>query len=94
MATKLNRSHLIHGREALILPTLGRTEIDLQGGVAQGVTVEDSTCMVHLSYGIIPPAAPELRSEVAIVCGLARATLGDPAGLLDALAGDYALSAI
>jgi len=76
VTTKLNRSHLIHGKEALILPTLGRTEIDEHQGVAQGVTVEDSVCMVHLSYGMNRPASPELRSEVAIVAGVAHATLG------------------
>ncbi|KUM05567.1 FdhF/YdeP family oxidoreductase [Chromobacterium subtsugae] len=76
ISTKLNRSHLIHGKDALILPTLGRTEIDLQKSGPQGVTVEDSMCMVHLSYGINPPASRELRSETAIVAGIAQATLG------------------
>ncbi len=76
VATKLNRSHLIHGREALILPTLGRTEIDLRNGVPQGVTVEDSMSMVHISYGINKPASPDLLSEIAIVSHMAEATLG------------------
>ena len=76
IATKLNRSHLVHGKHALILPTLGRTEIDAQGGVAQGVTVEDSMCMVHISYGMNQPASPNLRSETAIVAHMAHATLG------------------
>jgi molybdopterin-dependent oxidoreductase alpha subunit len=76
VTTKLNRSHLVHGRDALILPTLGRTEIDLQRGVAQGVTVEDSMSMVHISYGINQPASPELMSEIAIVAHMAQATLG------------------
>jgi hypothetical protein len=67
IATKLNRSHLMHGRKALILPTLGRTEIDLQNGVPQGVTVEDSMSMVHISYGMNKPASPDLLSETAIV---------------------------
>ncbi|WP_287495828.1 FdhF/YdeP family oxidoreductase [Pandoraea sp. CB10b_02] len=81
VATKLNRSHLVHGREALILPCLGRTEIDMQGGAVQGVTVEDSMSMVHLSYGINAPASEHLRSEPAIVAGMAQATLGrGPAG--------------
>lgn len=75
IATKLNRSHLIHGREALILPTLGRTEIDLQAGGAQGVTVEDSMSMVHVSYGINKPASPDLLSETMIVARMAAATL-------------------
>jgi molybdopterin-dependent oxidoreductase alpha subunit len=76
VTTKLNRSHLVHGKDALILPTLGRTEIDTQEGEAQGVTVEDSMSMVHISYGINPPASPHLLSEVAIVAGIADATLG------------------
>ncbi len=76
VSTKLNRSHLVHGRQALILPTLGRTERDLQRGVEQGVSVEDSMCQVHLSFGMNRPASPALRSEVAIVAGVAEATLG------------------
>jgi molybdopterin-dependent oxidoreductase alpha subunit len=76
VTTKLNRSHLIHGRDALILPTMGRTEIDLQHGVPQGVTVEDSMSMVHISYGINQPASPNLLSEIAIVARMADATLG------------------
>lgn len=76
LATKLNRSHLVHGHQALILPVLARTEIDVQDGVAQGVTVEDSVCMVHISYGINRPASAHLRSETAIVAGIAHATLG------------------
>ena len=76
IATKLNRSHLIHGKESLILPTLGRTEIDEQDGVAQGVTVEDSVCMVHISFGMNKPASQHLLSETAIVARMAAATLG------------------
>ncbi|GAB2445361.1 FdhF/YdeP family oxidoreductase [Cupriavidus yeoncheonensis] len=76
IATKLNRSHLVHGRESLILPTLGRTEIDEQDGVAQGVTVEDSVCMVHISFGMNKPASADLLSETAIVARMAAATLG------------------
>ncbi|MEP7099062.1 MAG: FdhF/YdeP family oxidoreductase [Burkholderiales bacterium] len=76
VATKLNRSHLVHGREALILPCLGRTEIDIQAHGAQGVTVEDSMSMVHISSGINPPASEQLLSEPAIVARLAVATLG------------------
>jgi molybdopterin-dependent oxidoreductase alpha subunit len=75
VSTKLNRSHLVHGREALILPCLGRTEIDLQAGGAQAVTVEDSMCMVHLSSGMNPPASGLLLSEPAIVARLAEAAL-------------------
>ena len=76
VATKLNRSHVVHGRAALILPCLGRTEIDVQAGGPQGVTVEDSMSMVHLSSGINPPASEHLLSEPAIVARLAAATLG------------------
>ncbi len=76
VTTKLNRSHLVHGRDALILPCLGRTEIDMQASGPQGVTVEDSMSMVHLSAGINAPAAPTLLSEPAIVARLAAATLG------------------
>jgi len=75
ITTKLNRSHLVHGRDALILPTLGRTEIDLQASGPQGVTVEDSMSMVHVSYGINKPASPNCMSETAIVANLAAATL-------------------
>ncbi|WP_444634485.1 FdhF/YdeP family oxidoreductase [Cupriavidus oxalaticus] len=76
IATKLNRSHLVHGKESLILPTLGRTEIDMQAGVPQGVTVEDSVCMVHISFGMNAPASPHLLSETAIIARMAAATLG------------------
>jgi molybdopterin-dependent oxidoreductase alpha subunit len=91
ITTKLNRSHLVHGRDALILPTLGRTEIDMQNGVAQGVSVEDSMSMVHISYGMNKPASPNLLSEIAIVARMAEATLGS--GKVDWLAhaNDYAL---
>ncbi|MCI1711196.1 MAG: FdhF/YdeP family oxidoreductase [Chiayiivirga sp.] len=75
VATKLNRSHLVHGNEALILPCLGRTEIDLQAEGPQGVTVEDSMSMVHLSTGMNAPASAQLLSEPAIVARLAHATL-------------------
>jgi molybdopterin-dependent oxidoreductase alpha subunit len=76
VTTKLNRSHIVHGRDALILPCLGRTEMDMQAGGLQGVTVEDSMSMVHISTGINPPAAPDLLSEPAIVARMAAATLG------------------
>ncbi|KQO16553.1 CbbBc protein [Acidovorax sp. Leaf76] len=76
VTTKLNRSHIVHGKEALILPCLGRTEIDMQATGPQGVTVEDSMSMVHISVGINPPASEHLLSEPAIVARLAAATLG------------------
>ncbi|MGH8382370.1 FdhF/YdeP family oxidoreductase [Pseudomonas sp.] len=77
IATKLNRSHLVTGRDALILPCLGRTEIDVQAEGPQGVTVEDTFSMVHISYGQLKPRSPLLRSEPAIIAGIAKATLGD-----------------
>jgi molybdopterin-dependent oxidoreductase alpha subunit len=81
ISTKINRSHLTCGQTALILPTLGRTEQDIQAGGPQFVSVEDSTCSVHASRGSLPPASPLLRSEVAIVTGLAEATLGSRYGI-------------
>lgn len=77
ISTKLNRSHLVHGREALILPCLGRTEIDIQATGPQSITVEDSMSMVHASGGLNKPASEHLLSEPAIVAGMARATLGE-----------------
>jgi len=77
VSTKLNRSHAITGDAALILPTLGRTEIDRQQAGPQFVTVEDSVCAVHASHGKIEPAGPQLLSEVAIISRLAAATLPD-----------------
>jgi molybdopterin-dependent oxidoreductase alpha subunit len=91
ITTKLNRSHLIHGRDALILPTLGRTEIDIQNGVPQGVSVEDSFSMVHISYGMNKPASPNLLSEIAIVARMAEATLGSAKVDWRAHLNDYAL---
>ncbi|MGH8029298.1 MAG: FdhF/YdeP family oxidoreductase [Arenimonas sp.] len=76
VSTKLNRSHLVHGREALILPCLGRSEVDLQAHGPQAVSVEDSMSMVHLSEGMNAPASEHLLSEPAIVARLAEATLG------------------
>ncbi len=77
VSTKLNRSHVVHGGEALILPALGRSEKDLTGGRAQRVTVEDSMSAVHASRGPLDPPSEHLRSEVDIVCSLALATLGE-----------------
>ncbi|WP_106974079.1 FdhF/YdeP family oxidoreductase [Kitasatospora phosalacinea] len=76
VSTKLNRSHLVHGRRALILPCLGRTEQDRQRGGVQASSVEDSMSMVHLSVGMRKkPASRQLLSEPAIIAGLARAAL-------------------
>jgi anaerobic selenocysteine-containing dehydrogenase len=75
VSTKLNRSHLIHGKTALILPCLGRTEIDTQASGEQFVTCENSMGVVQTSTGILTPCSPNLKSETAIVCDLAAATL-------------------
>jgi molybdopterin-dependent oxidoreductase alpha subunit len=80
VSTKLNRSHTVTGERALILPTLGRTERDPQESGPQFVSVEDSMGMVHASRGRLPAPAPDLLSEVSIVCRLALATLGDDLG--------------
>ena len=77
VSIKLNRSHLITGEIALILPCLGRTEIDRQASGEQFVTVEDSMGIINPSRGVLEPASDQLRSEPAIVAGIARATLGD-----------------
>ncbi|GAB5077956.1 FdhF/YdeP family oxidoreductase [Arthrobacter sp. AD-310] len=77
ISTKLNHSHGVTGTEALILPTLGRTEIDRQESGPQFVSVEDTVCAVHASHGTVEPVAPGLLSEVAIVCRMAAATVGD-----------------
>jgi molybdopterin-dependent oxidoreductase alpha subunit len=86
VSTKLHRGHLVTGAEGLIFPCLGRTEIDARETrdveSREGeprhefVTVENSMSVVHMSRGALPPASPELKSEVQIVCELARATLG------------------
>ena len=80
VATKLNRSHLYHGNEALLLPCLSRTERDVQSGVEQFVSVEDTMSMVHASHGRLEPGSENLRSEVAIVCGLGHALFGEDLG--------------
>ncbi|MBN3838576.1 FdhF/YdeP family oxidoreductase [Burkholderia sp. Ac-20349] len=75
LGTKLNRSHLLVAKETFVLPCLGRTELDVQAGGPQSVTVEDSMSMVHASSGTLTPASDHLRSEPAIVAGIAHATL-------------------
>jgi molybdopterin-dependent oxidoreductase alpha subunit len=76
VSTKLNRSHVVTGHTALILPTLGRTERDVQASGEQFVTVEDSMSVVHRSRGRLEPASEHLLSEVSIVCRLARTLFG------------------
>jgi molybdopterin-dependent oxidoreductase alpha subunit len=91
VSTKLNRSHVLPGRRSLILPCLGRTEVDVQAGGEQYVTVEDSMSVVHSSRGTLPPASPQLRSEMAIICELARRALGpDDPTPWESFAADYA----
>jgi molybdopterin-dependent oxidoreductase alpha subunit len=75
LGTKLNRSHLLVAKETFILPVLGRSEQDVQVTGPQSVTVEDSMSMVHASRGKLAPASEHLRSEAAIIAGIARATL-------------------
>ena len=75
VSTKLNRSHLITGDRALILPCLGRTEIDVQAAGPQFISTENSMGVVQISRGSLEPASPELLSEPQIVARLARATL-------------------
>ena len=89
VSTKLNRSHIVHGKRALILPCLGRTEKDRQATGEQGITVEDSMSMVHISYGMKEPGSPQLRSECAILAGMAQATLPDSKTPWQDYAGDY-----
>lgn len=91
ISTKLNRSHLMAGKEALILPCLGRTEEDLQANGPQFITVEDSFSMVHASQGVGKPNSPQQRSETAIVAGIAQAALGTKPLDWLAMAQDYNL---
>ena len=89
LGTKLNRSHLLVGKETFILPVIGRTEEDIQASGPQSVTVEDSMSMVHASRGKLNPASEHLRSEPAIVAGLAAATLPNSKVDWAGLVADY-----
>jgi molybdopterin-dependent oxidoreductase alpha subunit len=92
VSTKLNRAHLITGEQALILPCLGRTEIDAQALGAQFVSCENSMSVVQSSRGTLEPASSELLSETMIVARLAAATLSESSNVdWLALAGDYDL---
>ena len=77
ISTKLNRSHAYTGERALILPTLGRSEIDLQASGEQFVSVEDTVCAVHASAGRVKPISEKMLSEISIITRMARAVLGD-----------------
>lgn len=90
VSTKLNRSHVVTGEQAIILPTLGRSDMDLQESGPQFVTVEDTVSGVHASHGALKPVSDALLSEVAIVARLARHTLGDSVSVdWDAFERDY-----
>ncbi|SJN09327.1 Putative formate dehydrogenase oxidoreductase protein [Halomonas citrativorans] len=89
IVTKLNRTCLLTAHETIILPCLGRTEHDIQETGPQSITVEDSMSMVHASRGGLKPASDELRSEPAIIAGLAMATLPETAVDWKALIADY-----
>ncbi|WPO47994.1 FdhF/YdeP family oxidoreductase [Pseudomonas sp. S1Bt23] len=89
IGTKLNRSHLLVAKESYLFPCLGRTELDVQDGMRQSITVEDSMSMVHASAGKLTPASEFLRSEPAIVAGIARATLPGSKVPWQELVADY-----
>ncbi|NHN88423.1 FdhF/YdeP family oxidoreductase [Acetobacter conturbans] len=91
ITTKLNRGHLVHGRDALILPVIARSEIDRQKTGEQFVTIEDAMSNVTPSKGVLEPASPDLLSEVDIVCRMARATLPDSVIPWESYSEDYGL---
>ncbi|WP_373318285.1 FdhF/YdeP family oxidoreductase [Ameyamaea chiangmaiensis] len=91
IATKLNRGHLVHGKQALILPVISRSEIDVQATGPQFVTIEDAMSNVTSSRGVLEPASPHLRSEIDIVCRMARAALPDSAIAWESYIDDYSL---
>jgi len=87
--TKFNRTCLLLARDTIVLPCLGRTELDVQAGGGQWITVEDSMSMVHASRGMLQPVSPDLRSEPAIITGIAKATLPNSPIDWDWLVADY-----
>lgn len=91
IVTKLNRTCLLTAAETIILPCLGRTELDIQRSGRQAITVEDSMSMVHASAGFLKPASAELRSEPAIVAGLAMAAIPNTVVDWQAMVDDYEL---
>ncbi|TCG06937.1 formate dehydrogenase [Paraburkholderia steynii] len=91
VATKLNRSHLVHGEVSYLLPCLSRIEIDARLGKAQAVSMEDSTGCMHGSRGVALPASDRVLSEPAIVAGIAMATLDQSPVDWEAWSNDYAL---
>ncbi len=89
LATKLNRSHLLVGRKSFVFPVLGRSEVDMQASGAQSVTVEDSMSMVHASRGLLKPPSDMVKSESAVVAGIAKATLTDSVVDWDEMISNY-----
>nr|WP_157222446.1 FdhF/YdeP family oxidoreductase [Novosphingobium sp. AP12] len=89
IVTKLNRTCLLTAKESLILPCLGRTEIDVQAAGLQAITVEDSMSVVHASRGMLQPVSDTLRSEPAIIAGIAKASLPATVVTWDALIANY-----
>ncbi len=79
VSTKLNRGHLVHGKEAIILPTLSRSDLDIVNGELQIVSTENSMGVVQSSKGVLKPVSNNLLNETQIVCRLAMATLGSRA---------------
>lgn len=90
-STKLNRSHLVTGEQALILPVIGRSERDVQNGKAQFTTVEDSMGQIGTSEGRLAPASPMLMSDVAIIARIGHAMFGNSPIPWNAFAADYDL---
>jgi molybdopterin-dependent oxidoreductase alpha subunit len=91
VATKLNRSHLVHGKKSYILPCLSRIEVDTQASGAQAVSMEDSTGCIHGSRGVAEPASADARSEPFIIAELAKHTLGERSTIdWDRWRNDYA----
>ncbi len=89
VSTKLNRAHLVTGKSALILPCLGRTERDIQSGEEQFVTVENSMGVVSSSRGTYAPASDDLKSEVAVVCGISKILFEERSAMWEAMEQDY-----
>ncbi len=89
IATKFNRSHVVHGEIAYVLPCIGRIEIDQQATGPQAVSIESSLAHFHGSRGHVKPASEQLLSEPAIVAGIAKAVLGETKAPWDAWVGDY-----
>ncbi len=89
ICTKLNRTCLLTAKESIVLPCLGRTELDMQAGGPQAVTVEDSMSMVHASRGRLRPVSPICAPSPPIIAGIAKAALPDVAIDWDGMIADY-----